>query len=313
MDAVSMSPEERRNSGLLVLLLFAQAYYKMLEVVLTTASWVTAVDMELNHVYSSIVANTKNLLKNHEDLADFPGTFEPMFPDLFPTTVADCEWDGMIAPHAEEFLSLVQRYVISKGVYEPDEGSAGWVFVELFRADAKTAVERATAYETRMRREIKRLLPASPAKIQRWDETWHRLLEWTNGSAPSERLAAQVLLSEGYRDLDPSHPLGGPDGARDATCTKDGDAWVMAVYFPRGREAFAVIRKKFMSDFSGVAANGADGFAFVTNQELALGERELLRQSVAPVPVELYHLERITAILDKPSMASVRKQFLQIE
>jgi len=31
----------------------------------------------------------------------------------------------------------------------------------------------------------------------RWDETWHRLLEWTNGQAQSERLAAQILISEG--------------------------------------------------------------------------------------------------------------------
>ena len=50
----------------------------------------------------------------------------------------------------------------------------------------------------------------------RWDETWHRLRDWTNGQAPSERLAAQILLSVGYTGLDPSHPLGGKDGMKDA-------------------------------------------------------------------------------------------------
>jgi hypothetical protein len=43
----------------------------------------------------------------------------------------------------------------------------------------------------------------------RWDETRHRLRAWTNAQAPSERLADQLPLSEGYQALDPSHPLGG--------------------------------------------------------------------------------------------------------
>ena len=51
----------------------------------------------------------------------------------------------------------------------------------------------------------------------RWDETWHRLRDWTNGQGPSERLAGLVLLSERFTDLDPSHPLGGRDGGKDAS------------------------------------------------------------------------------------------------
>ena len=46
----------------------------------------------------------------------------------------------------------------------------------------------------------------------RWDETWHRLREWTSGQGPSERLAAQILMEDGFTGLDPSHPLGGKDG-----------------------------------------------------------------------------------------------------
>jgi hypothetical protein len=49
----------------------------------------------------------------------------------------------------------------------------------------------------------------------RYDETWHRLREWTKGPSVSERLAAQILLHEGFVDLDPSHPLGGRDGGKD--------------------------------------------------------------------------------------------------
>jgi hypothetical protein len=56
----------------------------------------------------------------------------------------------------------------------------------------------------------------------RYDETWHRLREWTNGQAPSERLAAQILINQGFSDVDPSHPLGGKDGGKDAIAKKDG-------------------------------------------------------------------------------------------
>jgi hypothetical protein len=137
---------------------------------------------------------------------------------------------------------------------------------------------------------------------------WHRLHVWTNGQGPSERLAAQILLAEGYRDLDPSHPLAGPDGGRDAVATKDGKKWVMAVYFPREQQTPKQIQAKLLGDYDGVAKSNADGLAFVCNQELSLAERASLQGSV-PGPLELYHLERVTAVLDQPRMGPVRRQF----
>src|SRR5256885_2134727 len=115
----------------------------------------------------------------------------------------------------------------------------------------------------------------------RWDETWHRLREWTNGQGPSERLAAQILLDEGYESLDPSHPLGGKDGGKDACCLRNGQRWIMAVYFPRGQQEFAIIKDKFLNDIAGVAKNAASGIAFVTNQELRLAERQELQLAAA--------------------------------
>jgi len=144
------------------------------------------------------------------------------------------------------------------------------------------------------------------------DETWHRLLNWTYGQTPSERLAAQVLYPEGFRDVDPSHPLGGPDGGKDALAVKDGKRWTMAAYFPRGERSFSNIKAKFLSDWTGVASNGADGMVFVTNQELRLAERRELTDSVDG-PVELFHLERVAGILDRPDMQAVRAQYLFID
>jgi hypothetical protein len=142
----------------------------------------------------------------------------------------------------------------------------------------------------------------------RWDETWHRLREWTSGQAASERLAAQVLLSQGFESLDPSHPLGGPDGGKDAVCARGGKRWFMAVYFPRGKKTYAAIRRKYLDDMAASLDGRPHGIVFVTNQELTLGERQELTEAAAPLEADLYHLERITAILDSPPMAPVRKQ-----
>lgn len=145
---------------------------------------------------------------------------------------------------------------------------------------------------------------------ERIDETWHRLREWTSGQAPSERLSAQILLDQGYKELDPSHPLGGPDGGKDALAVRNGKVWLMAVYFPKGQQTFTAIEKKFTADLAGCAANDAEAFAFVTNQEITLSERKHLRDAAAPIPVDLYHLERVTALLEQPAMTTVRDQYL---
>jgi hypothetical protein len=147
----------------------------------------------------------------------------------------------------------------------------------------------------------------------RYDETWHRLREWTNEQAPSERLAAQILIHEGFQDFDPSHPLGGKDGGKDGIASKKGMRFAMAVYFPRGQQSLNTIKGKFEGDLAGARRNSAEGIAFVTNQELTLSEREDIETLALPIAVELYHLERITTILDAPSMAKVREQFLNIE
>ncbi|MGC2372788.1 MAG: NACHT domain-containing protein [Solirubrobacteraceae bacterium] len=145
----------------------------------------------------------------------------------------------------------------------------------------------------------------------RTDETWHRLLEWTYGQAASERLAAQVLLAEGYTSLDPSHPLGGPDGGKDAVALREDQVWLVAVYFPRGRQPFAQIRRKLISDTESLKRNHAAGIVFVTNQELSLSQRDRLSK-VSAAPMELMHLERLATILDQPRMYGVRAQFLKI-
>lgn len=146
-----MSEEDRLNSALNLFFLLAQSYYKILEGALGMATWCSALDLELNESYLWTTSNLQNLLKNHECLKDFPGMFEPAFPDLYPSTIRDVEWTDMVAPEIEQFLSSVQQYVRKKGIYPPDEYSPAWTFVELFRPSLNLSIERATAYNQRMR------------------------------------------------------------------------------------------------------------------------------------------------------------------
>ena len=144
-------------------------------------------------------------------------------------------------------------------------------------------------------------------------ETFNRLLNWDRGHAPSERLAAIILSKEGFNGVDPSHPLGGKDGLKDMTLSSDGKRWIGAVYFPRGQQSFPDIKKKFAHDLDGVKANNAEGLAFVTNQELRLGERKILTELMPEVDVQIYHLERIASLLNTPSFYGIRMEFLDIE
>lgn len=140
-----------------------------------------------------------------------------------------------------------------------------------------------------------------------------RLLDWDSGSAAAERLAAQLLVAEGFKSVDPSHPLGGPDGLKDAICTRDGKRWVAGAYFPHGPQRFGHVKRKFVKDAQGVAANDAQGFVFITNQELSLSEREQLKSAAGVGEVEILHLERLSSILNQPQNYGVRLEFLDIE
>lgn len=145
-------------------------------------------------------------------------------------------------------------------------------------------------------------------------DTWVRLLHWTRGSFESESLAASLMRIEGYTDVDPIHPTGGPDGGKDALARREGKNWAMAAYFPSGSRAFAEILGKFGSDLEAITDRvvEADGMVFVTNQELSESRRRTLDllASEKGLELDLVHGHRIRAILDQPAHSGLRAQFL---
>lgn len=145
------------------------------------------------------------------------------------------------------------------------------------------------------------------------DETWNRLLNWTKCQKSSERLAAHILRADGFKSIDPSHPLGGKDGLKDFITIKNNIKWIGAAYFPKGQKTFAEIKEKFKNDLNGISKNKVSGLAFITNQELSLSERKVLKKLGQPNTIDIYHLERITNILDTPINYGIRLEYLNIE
>lgn len=160
-----LSAADLRASGLNLLLLVAQAYYKMLECVLSSPC--QALDLDLNQQYLWTVTTFESLLKNNPELRDFPGKFEPLVPDLYPSTVRDFEWEDFAAPQVEGTLAEVQKYVFGKGgAGALPQGSPAWIFVEMFRPNVTASIEKAEAYHERMqqhlRQMLKRITPKEP-------------------------------------------------------------------------------------------------------------------------------------------------------
>lgn len=144
------------------------------------------------------------------------------------------------------------------------------------------------------------------------DETWFRLIEWTKGQKPAERMAAMILMAEGFEKVDPSHPLGGPDGKKDVLCDKDNISFIVACYFPRGQKSYSEIKNKFIDDSKGVDMNNVEGMIFFTNQEIKLSERKKLKK-LLKYDVEIYHLDRVANLLNQPINYGYRHEFLDIE
>ena len=102
------------------------------------------------------------------------------------------------------------------------------------------------------------------------------------------------------------------DGKKDLSLSYDGKRWIGAVYFPRGQKSFSEIKTKFLEDCEGIEKNDSCGIVFVTNQEISVGDRKELTESCR-YDVSVYHLERISSILNRPEFYGVRLEFLEIE
>ncbi len=136
-----------KNEALNLLLVVAQAYYKMLELAIGCPDPV--LDLELNTAYRCVIKSLKKILRDYECLQDFPAPFTPVVPNLCPMTLRDLKWKD-VAVNAEIFLGTVHEYVTTNGIRSPEPESAAGRTLALAGKEIDTAIERATAYRRRM-------------------------------------------------------------------------------------------------------------------------------------------------------------------
>jgi len=135
---------------------------------------------------------------------------------------------------------------------------------------------------------------------------------WEYGQTPSERMCAELLKIEGYEEIQPQAPLGGPDGRKDILCRKDNKKWVAAAFFPSTHQTFSKVKKKFLHDFEGVKRHKAEGFVFFTNQSLTVSEAEKIAD-LKKIATKIYDVEQIRLLLDAPIGYGVRLEYLGVE
>jgi hypothetical protein len=165
-----------------------------------------------------------------------------------------------------------------------------------------------------LRQPIAATCPEPLGWAQRWNfmnNTFQIMLNWDKGQPFAERMAAKILRIEGYTNLDPQCPTGGPDGTKDILCQKDGRKLVAGCYFPNGQKPISDISDKFSDDYKGVAKNHVDGFVFITNQKITPNERMGITSKFSSS--EILHGERVVGVLDSPKGYGVRLEYLGIE
>jgi hypothetical protein len=146
------------------------------------------------------------------------------------------------------------------------------------------------------------------------DTTIASLQNWTEAQKVPERLCAAILHLENYKNLEPSHPTGGPDSGKDLICNKDNKKFIGAVSFNRDVQPFTKVKNKFKKDLLAASKHEPDGIIFFTNQRISITERKSLSDLTKnEMIVEVYDLERIAGILSTPKGYGVRLEYLHIE
>lgn len=119
----------------------ASAYHEMLELVCT--SEVVSLDNRLDLHYQRLLHELRDCFEALERLGVEMGEFQPMIPDLFPSTVLASDWEREVRPHAESLHKHAHRVAASQDLIELQSGSVAKLCVETVADVAFSATEHA--------------------------------------------------------------------------------------------------------------------------------------------------------------------------
>lgn len=144
----------------------------------------------------------------------------------------------------------------------------------------------------------------------------------TNQLHREQMCRAILALDKRFSEVNPRHPRGGPDGARDIQAIfRETQTTFGAVGFINqandSNEQKKKIEKKFSDDLKNALDENQDleVFVFLTNINLTISEKEALIDKAKKKGVlhcEIFDRERIRIALDSPDGFSIRFQYLNI-
>lgn len=214
-DLLQLPCDERKGLSVGLLLMFADAYHKMLEC--ATGAPCAELDMKFNRSYLWVVQQIRHLLLRHEDLADFPLRFHAMFADLTPSTIRDADWEETVAPEVEKFITAIQMYSIDHGIHEPEAGSAVWIFLQRIRPRVDEAINAGLDYRRRMESQanpprrrsriakdqrghdnIRKNIDRIPELIEKVERTPQKTVAMLSGASKRRMKAAGAVVEEHF-------------------------------------------------------------------------------------------------------------------
>ncbi|MFH0901049.1 MAG: hypothetical protein V2A73_10505, partial [Pseudomonadota bacterium] len=155
--------------------------------------------------------------------------------------------------------------------------------------------------------------------------TDERLRSWLDADQlKRERLCQAILsLDPRFSNVRPRQPRGGPDGGRDleALGTSNGECVWGAIGFKNSADDSdkhrSWAKKKFQKDLNRAfdEHKNLEGFVFLTNVNLTVGEKDSLVEQAREFGVSLCDVmdrERLRILLDSPKGLGIRYQYLSI-
>lgn len=145
---VVLTEDEHHALAVQQLMLFAQAYYKILEC--ATDVNMNGANVTLNAHYVAVVQEIESILSNSRSMRGESIEFTPYADDIFPSTLEGSDWQYMVAPNAECLLSQVSRLFGKTNFSCITPGSAVEQLVAKTRADVESAVACALQHKKEM-------------------------------------------------------------------------------------------------------------------------------------------------------------------
>ena len=151
-----------------------------------------------------------------------------------------------------------------------------------------------------------------------------RLRTWLDSNQLArERLALAIIKTDKrFKDIQPRHPRGGPDGGRDIQAIYDSKKVFIAVGFLNSANDSDKDRRKtinkFKSDLKRAKKECKDlqNFVFITNVNLTITQKQKAMEHAKNEGIiylcDIYDRERIRIVLDSPDGFAIRYQYLGI-